>query len=372
MGWSWRRPEDSVRRRDHRPAVGCELLARFIRREDVASSEAAFAALVSRHGPIVLGICRRVLGDDHAAADAFQAVFLVLARKAPQVRVDDTLGRWLHGVSIRVSRRARAVARAERARVRALDGLDPPDGSTTTSPESLREVRSAIDEEIARLPGRYRSAVVLCYLEGLTQEQAARRLRCPVRTVESRLRRARERLRPSLARRGLAPAAWCSEMLAASTARAELPPALAATARQVAGAGRDGPGGCRPAGEIDDEEPVHVPGIANRMDARGAGAGRDRDRAPGGRPGDEARGPSRSGGTGRHATGSSRTRTRRQRPARRSAPSPTRPAGRSRAPRSNGSFGLTTADSRRRRIPPIAMAGRSSNGPGGRPSTAST
>ena len=213
-----------------------ELLARFIRREDVASSEAAFAALVSRHGPMVLGICRRVLSDDHAAADAFQAVFLVLARKAPQVQVDDTLGRWLHGVSIRVSRRARAVARAERARVRALDGLDPPDGSTTTGPESLREVRSAIDEEIARLPGRYRSAVVLCYLEGLTQEQAARRLRCPVRTVESRLRRARERLRPSLVRRGLAPAAWCSEMLAAATARAELPPALAAMARQVAGA----------------------------------------------------------------------------------------------------------------------------------------
>ena len=184
-----------------------ELLARFIRREDVASSEAAFAALVSRYGPIVLGICRRVLGDDHAATDAFQAVFLVLARKAPQVKVDDTLGRWLHGVSIRVSRRARAVARAERARFRALDGLDPPDGTTTTSPERLREVRSALDEEIARLPGRYRSAVVLCYLEGLTQEQAARRLRCPLGTIQSRLHRARERLKSGLIRRGLAPTA---------------------------------------------------------------------------------------------------------------------------------------------------------------------
>jgi RNA polymerase sigma factor (sigma-70 family) len=213
-----------------------ELLARFVRREDVASSEAAFAALVSRHGPMVLGICRRMLGDDHDAADAFQAVFLVLARKARLVRVDDTLGRWLYGVSIRVSRRARAVARAERARVRALDELDPPVGSTTTSPEDLRELRSAIDEEIARLPGRYRSAVVLCYLEGLTQEQAARRLRCSIRTVESRLRRARERLRPPLARRGLAPAAWCSEMLAAMTPRAELPPTLAASACQMVSA----------------------------------------------------------------------------------------------------------------------------------------
>jgi len=213
-----------------------ELLARFIRREHVASSEAAFAALVSRHGPVVLGICRRVLGDDHAAADAFQAVFLVLARKAPQVQVDDTLGRWLHGVSIRVSRRARAVARAERARVRALNGLDPPDGSTTTGPESLRELRSAIDEAIARLPGRYRSAVVLCYLEGLTQEQAARRLRCSIRTVETRLRRARERLRLSLARRGLAPTACCSELLAATTTRAELPPPLVTTACQTVSA----------------------------------------------------------------------------------------------------------------------------------------
>ena len=182
-----------------------ELLARFLRREDVASSEAAFAALVERHGPMVLGVCRRMLGDDHAAADAFQAVFLVLAGKAPRVRVDDSLGRWLHGVSVRVSLQARAAARAERARVRSLEGLDPVDGSAPADPEGRRELRAAIDEEIARLPGRYRSAVVLCYLEGLTPEQAARRLRCPVGTVQSRLHRARERLRPALSRRGLAP-----------------------------------------------------------------------------------------------------------------------------------------------------------------------
>src|SRR5690349_4554097 len=95
-----------------------ELLARFVCRQDAASSEAASSALVSRHGPMVLGVCRRMLGDDHAAADAFQAVFLVLARKAPEVRVDDSLGRWLHGVSVPVARRARAIARAERARFR--------------------------------------------------------------------------------------------------------------------------------------------------------------------------------------------------------------------------------------------------------------
>ena len=205
-----------------------ELLARFIRREDADSSEAAFSALVSRHGPMVLGVCRRMLGDDHAAADAFQAVFLVLARKAPLVRVDDSLGRWLHGVSVRVARRARALAGAERARVQPLEGFDPPDDSASTDLPRRDDLRSVIDQEIARLPGRYRSAVVLCYLEGLTQEQAARRLRCPVGTIQSRLHRARERLRPALSRRGLAPAAWGSATLAASTARAEVPPGLVA------------------------------------------------------------------------------------------------------------------------------------------------
>ena len=82
-----------------------ELLARFVQRQDAASSEAAFAALVARHGPMVLGVCRRMLGDDHGAADAFQAVFVVLARKAAVVRVDDSLGRWLYCVSVRVARK---------------------------------------------------------------------------------------------------------------------------------------------------------------------------------------------------------------------------------------------------------------------------
>ena len=172
---------------------------------------------------MVLGVCRRMLGDDHAAADAFQAVFLVLARKAPSVRVDDSLGRWLHGVSVRVARRARAVdARRTGPRRRPWTGSIRPTSPRRRILECGYEVRAAIDEEIARLPGRYRSAVVLCYLEGLTQEQAARRLRCPVGTIQSRLHRARERLRPALARRGLAPAAWS----AATLARAERAPGV--------------------------------------------------------------------------------------------------------------------------------------------------
>ncbi len=202
-----------------------ELLAIFARRDD-GSSEAAFESLVNRHGPMVLGVCRRILGDSHAADDAFQAVFLVLARRAPSVRVDDSLGRWLYGVTVRVARRARADVRSERTRLRPLDGIDPASPTPSDRPDDLR---SMIDEEIARLPAHYRSAVVLCYLEGLSQEQAARRLRCPIRTVESRLRRARERLKPAMVRRGLAPSGGA---MAAALIRSDLPRSLAILAQK--------------------------------------------------------------------------------------------------------------------------------------------
>src|SRR5262249_1199773 len=143
-----------------------------------------------------------------AADDAFQAVFLVLARKAHAVRLgaDDSLGCWLYGVSVRVARRARALAIKRTLAARDLGGLDPIDPSSPDNPCERAALRAAIDAGIARLPARYRSAVVLCHLDGLSQKQAARRLGCPVGTVESRLHRARERLRSRLARRGLAPA----------------------------------------------------------------------------------------------------------------------------------------------------------------------
>ena len=106
-----------------------ELLARFTAKNDRDVSEAAFAALVARHGRMVQGVCRRILGDDHDTDDAFQATFLILARKATSVRVEDSLGRWLHGVSVRVARRARAIAIAHRRRAQPLDRIDPPDVS---------------------------------------------------------------------------------------------------------------------------------------------------------------------------------------------------------------------------------------------------
>ncbi len=158
-------------------AVGCltdaELLEWFSNGRGDSASDAAFAMIVERHGPMVLGVCRRLLGDEHAAADAFQATFLILARKARTVRVEDSLGRWLYGVSVRVARRAKSVVLAERSRVQGLEGIDPPDEAASPDPVWRDELRTVIDEEVVRLPVRYRSAVVLCYLEGLTQEQAA-------------------------------------------------------------------------------------------------------------------------------------------------------------------------------------------------------
>ncbi|MGP0068031.1 MAG: RNA polymerase sigma factor, partial [Isosphaeraceae bacterium] len=178
-----------------------QLLERFVDRND-ASAEDAFTILVERHGPMVWGVCRRLLPDRDAAADAFQATFLVLVRRASAVRVDDSLGPWLYGVSRRVAARARATSLRRRARE--TGGVEPV-ASPTPDPGRAEQL-AILDEEIGRLPERQRAAVVLCDLEGLPHEEAARRLGCPVGTVESRLSRGRQRLRDRLVRRGLAPA----------------------------------------------------------------------------------------------------------------------------------------------------------------------
>jgi RNA polymerase sigma factor (sigma-70 family) len=170
-------------------------------------AEPAFAALVARHGPMVLGVCRGVLRDAHDAEDAFQATFVTLARKASSIRRPDPLGPWLHGVAFRVARRLRdKEARrrrheAEAAMTRASLS-DRSDGGEQR-PETRDEV-AALHEEIARLPERYRAAIVLCDLQGLTQQEAGRRLGRPTGTIGARLSRARERLRGRLTRRGFA------------------------------------------------------------------------------------------------------------------------------------------------------------------------
>ena len=163
-------------------------------------AEAAFSALVERHGPMVLRVCRSGLRDPHDADDAFQATFLVLARRAASLRVADSLGPWLHGVACRVSAGARTSGR-RRARLAAEVA-----GARRLEATPRDDLGPALHEEIDRLPPRFREAVVLCHLEGLTHEEAADRLACPVGTVRSRLARGRDRLRRALARRGLAPA----------------------------------------------------------------------------------------------------------------------------------------------------------------------
>jgi RNA polymerase sigma factor (sigma-70 family) len=177
-----------------------QLLERFATRRD-EGSDLAFAALVERHGPMVLRACRAILRDEHEAMDAFQSTFLVLARKGSTLWVRDSIGPWLHRVA------CQAAARASRAstRRRALEREAVEARPRRDRREDEDELAEAVQEEIDRLPSRYREAVVLCDLEGRTFEEAARSLGCAIGTVGSRLSRARARLRDRLIRRGLRP-----------------------------------------------------------------------------------------------------------------------------------------------------------------------
>jgi RNA polymerase sigma factor (sigma-70 family) len=182
-----------------------ELLERFTAGRD-SVDEAAFAAMVSRHGPMVLGVCRQLLGDRHHAEDAFQAVFLVLARRARSIRDPDLLGTWLHGVARRTARTSRGRI-ARRRRTDEEGAARPlPGGASIAADRALleREQAEALHREIDRLPGDFRVPVVLCYFEGLTLDEAAHRLRWAPGTLRSRLARAREKLRRGLTRRGFA------------------------------------------------------------------------------------------------------------------------------------------------------------------------
>jgi RNA polymerase sigma factor (sigma-70 family) len=175
-----------------------ELLERYLERRD----EVAFEALVARHGPMVLGVCRRMLDNRTDVDDAFQATFLVLVRRARHLGPRDAIGPWLHGVATRVALRARCeAARRRRLQPITADFAAVNDDRSTAT----REIGEAIDDELARLPSKYRHPIVLCYLEGQTHEEAARQLNWPIGTVKGRLSRARTLLQSRLVRRGLAP-----------------------------------------------------------------------------------------------------------------------------------------------------------------------
>jgi RNA polymerase sigma factor (sigma-70 family) len=173
-----------------------QLLDRFVTHRD----EAVFAALLQRYGPLVWGLCRRILRSRDDADDAFQATFLLLVRKAPSIDRGDQLGPWLYGVAYRIAVRARANAarrRCHEQRAQKRTQVDP------KVELDWHDVGPILDEEVQHLPEKYRIPFILCYLQGKTNAEAARQLGCPRGTILSRLARARERLRGRLTRRGL-------------------------------------------------------------------------------------------------------------------------------------------------------------------------
>lgn len=209
-----------------------DLLARFA----LSGDREAFAALVGRHGPLVWGICGRMLRRVHDREEAFQATFLVLARRAGAIRQRDSVRSWLYGVAVRVAARARAdVLRGQP--LTQEEGID----ADPALQAQIGEIRSAIDEAVALLPERQRLAVVLAYFEGRTNDEAARQLGCSCGTVATLLARARKRLRRRLVRRGLAPAIGVAALLELENAsKAGVPELLSASTVGAASAMRLG------------------------------------------------------------------------------------------------------------------------------------
>jgi RNA polymerase sigma factor (sigma-70 family) len=216
-----------------------QLLELFAANQD----DLAFATLVRRHGAMVLGLCRRVLGHEQDAEDAFQAAFLVLAQKASSVRWQDSVGHWLHEVAYRIALRVKTSGARRRAHEREAEEMARPESMARAS---WRAFCSILDDELELLPQKYRAPLVLCYLEGQAQAVAADRLGCSEATLNRRLAEGRERLRLRLARRGITlsaallavglsgepTTAAVPALLAASTARAVT---LAATGQKAAG-----------------------------------------------------------------------------------------------------------------------------------------
>jgi RNA polymerase sigma factor (sigma-70 family) len=200
-------------------ATDGDLLKAFAERAD----QAAFTELVERHGRLVLGVCRRVLADAPDADDAFQATFLILARKARTVRRPERLGSWLYGVALRCAFRVRATARRAK-------GQPMPDVLPAPAPPDVdwADVRPVLDAEIGRLPHKLRTALVLCELQGLDRPAAAARLGIPLGTLSSRLSRAKEALRRRLIRRGITLSLVAVGLvLTRAAATAAVPPPLA-------------------------------------------------------------------------------------------------------------------------------------------------
>jgi RNA polymerase sigma factor (sigma-70 family) len=208
-----------------------QLLEGFVRRQD----RLALEALVQRHAPMVWGVCRRTLANYHDAEDAFQATFLVLVRKAVSIRSRGLLANWLHGVAQKTARKARQMAAKRAAREKQPTVLPEPQPVAPQDADLGPELRPLLDEELSRIPDKYRIVILLCDLEGRSRPEAAQQLRLPEGTVGSRLARGRALLARRLARRGLnVLATSLGVVLAHEAASGAVPAALLANAIQAA------------------------------------------------------------------------------------------------------------------------------------------
>jgi RNA polymerase sigma-70 factor (ECF subfamily) len=204
-----------------------ELLEGYLSKRD----EGCFEALLHRHGPMVLGVCRRILHNEADAQDAFQATFLVFLRKAATIIPRALVGNWLHGVAYKTALKAQAMNRQRRAKERVARANVRP----ATAQDALQDRLELLDEALSRLPVKYRSAIVLCDLEGKTIKEAANQLSCPPGTVASRLAGGRALLAKRLARYGLClTAATVAEALARGAVRPGVPKALVTSLVQAA------------------------------------------------------------------------------------------------------------------------------------------
>lgn len=209
-----------------RPSDGSRLDAELIERFVESADGTAFASLVERHGPLVLGVCRRVLRNHHDAEDVLQATFLVLARQARHIRERDALAGWLYKVAYRLSLKLRASAERRR---KADQGLPPARPGTVESDITWGDLRLVLDEELDRLPEKYRAPLLLCCLAGRTRDEAAAQLGWSLGALKMRLERGRQVLRRRLARRGLTVTAGLLAVLMAQHATASPLPAVLAT-----------------------------------------------------------------------------------------------------------------------------------------------